>query len=384
LSRSSSQRNPGPDKVRRSVSTLELFFDLVFVFTLTQLTALLGEHLSFESIIQVILVFVNLFWMYSGYGWLTNQAPPNNTHRRILIIAGMMGFMIAALAIPGAFGTSGLDFALAYLFVVLIHSALYYEVAGHSVLRFAPLNILGALALVVASFVEGPWRLWLWVIPIGLHYLTSYIVYRTNRTSATPLSLYADHFVERHGLLLLVALGESVVAIGIGIGGAKLSNGNYLAIVLGLALAAGIWWSYFDKDAQRAESVLENARPHDKVGIAIHGFFYSFILMLLGIVALAAGMEHAISHAMHPNKLSYALLLSAGSALYLLGGVIFRVTIQASPIRYRLIAVLFVLVSALLGIYTTSLLQLGALVCIFALMLIRENYVGYGPEKIHV
>jgi low temperature requirement protein LtrA len=85
--------------------------------------------------------------MHSGYGWLTNQAPPNNTHRRILIIVGMMGFMTAALTIPGAFEDTSLDFALAYLFVVLIHTTLYYEVAGKSVLRFAPLNIIGAIAL---------------------------------------------------------------------------------------------------------------------------------------------------------------------------------------------------------------------------------------------
>lgn len=374
--------HPAPDKMRHSVSTLELFFDLVFVFTLTQLTALLGEHLSFEIILQVVLIFVNLFWMHSGYGWLTNQAPPNNTHRRILVIGGMIGFMIAALAIPDAFGRAGLDFALAYLFVVLVHAGLYYEVAGKSVLRFALLNILGAGVLVIASFVDSSYRLVLWFIPVGLHYLTSYIVYRTNRTSATPLSLYADHFVERHGLLLLVALGESIVAIGIGIGAEQLTRLNYLAITLGIILVASIWWSYFDKDAQRAENRLEHALAHEQVGIAIHGFFYAFIIMLLGIIALAAGIEHTISHALMPGQIDQALLMSGGAALFLLGSVSFRRTIHSRPVQYRLLAVLLVLSSSLLGIYFFALVQLGALVCIFALMLILEYAVS--PEKTNV
>lgn len=371
------QTNSMSKKTRRSVTTLELFFDLVFVFTLTQMTAMLGPHLSFETIAQIILVFVNLFWMQSGYGWLTNQAPPNNTHRRILIIAGMSGFMVAALAIPGAFGSTSLDFALAYLFIVLIHSILYHEVAGKTVLRFAPLNIMGALALIAASFVTGPVRWGLWLIPVGLHYLTSYIVYRSNRTSAATLNLYADHFVERHGLLLLVALGESIVAIGIGIGSARLTGSNYIAVVLGIVLAATIWWSYFDKDAQRAEDALEHASPQDKVSIAIHGFFYAFIIMLLGIIALAAGIEHAISNAMQTSHLAQALLLSGGGAMYLIGTVMFRKTVKGLPTRYRLIAVSFVLACTLLGIYSTALVQLAALVCIFIIMLIGENRVVY-------
>src|SRR5215467_13643398 len=137
------------------VSSLELFFDIVFVFTITQLTSLLARQLSLTGAVQVFLIFVVLFWMYGGYAWLTNQVPPVSATRRLLLIAGMAAFFVCAMAVPRAFADAGLPFGLGYLLVVLVHSGLYAQVHGRVVLRFVPFNFAGAACLIAASQLTG-------------------------------------------------------------------------------------------------------------------------------------------------------------------------------------------------------------------------------------
>lgn len=140
------------------VSTFEIFFDLVFVFTLTQLTALLAHDLSAEGALRAALIFAVLFWMYGAYVWATNQVPPTHPLRQALLIAGMAAFLVCALAIPEAFHGTGVIFGVGYLLVVLAHAALYVQVYGRAVLAFAPLNILSALIVIGAGFVDRPLR----------------------------------------------------------------------------------------------------------------------------------------------------------------------------------------------------------------------------------
>src|SRR5262245_61975023 len=136
------------------VSTLELFFDLVFVFTITQLTALIEHDLSWHGVAGAGLIFVVTYWMYAGYAWLTNQVPPTTTPRRLLLVCGMAAFLICALAIPRAFERDARAFAVGYVLVVLVHSGLYAETHGASVWRFVPFNLLGAACLVGAAFLD--------------------------------------------------------------------------------------------------------------------------------------------------------------------------------------------------------------------------------------
>src|SRR4030095_3409068 len=236
-----------------SVTTLELFFDLVFVFTITQLTALLSASLSWESLLQSFLIFIVLFWMYGGYVWLTNSVPPVTPSRQLLLIAGMAAFLICALAIPNAFGNTGVAFGIGYLIVIIVHSFMYLRSVGLKVARFVPMNFLSALTVIIAGFMDGSIRYWLWILAILFHVITSFF------GTGLQFEIRVRHFVEPHGLLLLVALGESIIAIGAG--GSILDPRFILAAVLGLILSAALWWIYFARDDEVARSNML-ARPN--------------------------------------------------------------------------------------------------------------------------
>jgi low temperature requirement protein LtrA len=265
------------------VTSLELFFDLVFVFTLTQLTALLARSLSWESLLQAFLIFIVLFWMYGGYVWLTNSVPPVTASRQLLLIAGMAAFLICALAIPQAFQNTGLAFGIGYLIVILVHGSMYVRAVGWKAARFVPMNFISAGAVIAASLINGSNRYLLWLLAIGVHVFTSFL------GTGLRFELRVSHFVERHGLLLLVALGESIVAIGAG--GLELNLRFILAAVLGLLLTAALWWIYFARDEEVARDTML-ARPNpEQLRQALGAFFYAFVPMLFGIILLATGIK---------------------------------------------------------------------------------------------
>ena len=365
------------------VSTLELFFDLVFVFTITQLTALVEHHLSLLGVARAGLVFVVLYWMYSGYAWLTNQVSPTSTSRRLLLVCGMAAFLICALAIPQAFEQTAFAFSLGYVLVVLVHSGLYAQAHGATVWRFVPLNLLGAACLVGAAFVGGWERYALWVAAVVLHYATTSLAGRVRESRSAGFAVRADHFVERHGLLLIVVFGESIVAIGIALAEAELTLEVYGAAVLGLALAAALWWSYFITDPDRSERALVAAPVAARVRLAIAGYFYAYIPILFGIVVLAAGLGHAVSHIADPLPPEYAILLGVGTALYLLGTATFRLVFGIQPVAIRLVAVAVAAATALAGVAVSALVQVGLLIATVVGVLAVELVVGErGTERV--
>src|SRR5918996_2088500 len=261
------------------VSTLELFFDLVFVFTLTQLTGLLVHEPTAEGALRVVLIFVVLFWMYGGYVWLTNQVPPDRPARRLLVMLGMGAFFVCALAVPEAFGEGGVAFGLGYLLVILVHAGLWLQVYGRSVtVRFGVFNVGAALIVTTAGFLEGPGAYGLWVAAIAILFITPRIAGR----AAPQFPLRSGHFVERHGLLLIVALGESVVAIGIGIGGLPLDAGVFGAAILRLALAAALWWASFVGGEEGAGRTMAAATDQRRFRLALKAYFFAYIPILLG------------------------------------------------------------------------------------------------------
>jgi low temperature requirement protein LtrA len=354
------------------VSTLELFFDLVFVFTITQLTALIEHDVSLLGVISAGLVFVVMYWMYAGYAWLTNQVPPTTTPRRLLLVCGMAAFLICALAIPQAFDHTALAFAVGYVLVVLVHSVLYAETHGASVWRFVPFNLLGAACLVGAAFAGGWKRYGLWAVTIALHYATARLAGRVRESRSAGYVVRADHFVERHGLLLLIAFGESIVAIGIALAEVELTRAVYGAAILGLALVAALWWSYFITDPARSEAALVAAPLAARVRLAIVGYFYAYIPILFGIVVLAAGLGHAVRHIADPLPREHAILLGSGTALYLLGTATFRIVFGIRPVATRLGAVAVAAATALAGVAVSALLQVGLLIATVVALLAIE------------
>ena len=197
------------------------------------------------------------------------------------------------------------------------------------------MNVLGALLLIAAGLVERPIAYALWLAVIGLQRLAAAFTSSVDEQTQAGFDIQTPHFVERHGLLLLVAFGESVVAIGVGVGNVALDTGAITAAVLGLVLASALWWAYFDEDADRAESALAAAPLNDRVRRALFAYFYAYIPMLLGIVVLAAGVILAIGDVGATLDAGPALLLGGGVGLYLAGTVAFRAVLGIRPLVHR-------------------------------------------------
>jgi low temperature requirement protein LtrA len=258
------------------VSTLELFFDLVFVFAITQLTGILSHRVTVLDGARVLLVFGALWWMYDGYVWLSNARTPARTTERLLMLLGMAGFLIVGLAIPHAFGRDGVAFGLGYLTLVCVHTGLYWRV-NRNIARVTPFNLATAL-LIIGAGVAGGWAAYvLWAAALALLALSPLIVRVRGRFDVQP-----SHFAERHGALIIIVFGESVVDIGVGAEGHPVTVPLALSALLGLALVAALWWVYFGVgDDERAEQAMLAADPAARPALAFSAYFYPYIPMLL-------------------------------------------------------------------------------------------------------
>jgi len=356
------------------VSTLELFFDLVFVFTITQLTSLLLHDPTIAGLVQMVLLFGNVWWMYGGYAWLTNAVPPRGLAVRLLLLVGMGGFLLIALSIPTAFGSGGVAFGIGYVVVTLVHTGLFWRGSRQSIAsaigRLGPFNLITAALLLVAGFTNGSVRIVLFTLGGILHWITPYLIPQSSFT------IRAGHFVERHGLILLIAIGESVVAVGIGLGAIDLPAGRILAALLGLALTAALWWLYFNGDDERAQTALEAAPAERKPWIALNAFGYAFVAILGGIVLFAAGLKLAVVRYNEPSTASAAVFLAAGVAIYVAGLAIFRWLIDVRPVAVRLLMAVLALITAFVGLRSTPVAQLAALVVIVVAGNVVEARVG--------
>src|SRR5213080_4279843 len=304
------------------VTTLELFFDLVFVFTITQLTAVLYHAPTLRSLAQVVLMLGVIWWMYGGYAWMTNAVSAHTAIRRLLLLGGMGGYFVLALSIPRAFSSSGLAFGLAYLVVVGVHSTLFARASSANVvkaiLRLTPFNLASALVVVAGGAIGGRPQYVLWALAFAFEWLTPVM------RKPSGFAIGAAHFVERHGLVIIVAIGESVVAIGIGASHLPVDGALVVAAALGLALSACLWWAYFGGDAERAEQALAAMPPVERARAALRGFGYWHLPMLLGIVTIAAAERLGFSHPFSELSWNAAALLGGGVASFLAGESLFR------------------------------------------------------------
>lgn len=354
------------------VTTLELFFDLIFAFTLTQLAVVLGHGMKDIAalavpVVRVLLIFGLLWWMYGGYAWLTNTRSPARTPERLLLVLGMTGFLIAGLAIPTAFGPDGVAFGLGYLLVVLVHAALYARVNRH-ILQIAPFNVASALLVITAGFISGPAEYALWVAALIVQAGAPLVVRLGGRFEIRPA-----HFAERHGALVIVAIGESVAAIGIGASGLAVDVTLVIASVAGLALSVLLWWMYFGTgDDDRGEQAMRAASAERRPGLALSAYFYAHMPMLLGIVFMAAGVAEAIGHG-RSGGLPAALVLGTGSAAFIGGTAAFRAALRTGPVRLRLGTAIFAVATVPLGALVAIEPQLGLVTAGIVVMLLVED-----------
>jgi len=343
------------------VTPLELFFDLVFVLALTQCTALIAGTPTWEGMLKGLLALGMLWWSWVGYAWLTSVVDPEEGLVRLAMFAAMAAFLVAALCVPRAFGSEALLFACAYAAVRAAHIVLFMlasredEALRHSVLGLAISTAIGAGLLFAAAATSGALQLGLWGLALVLDMGAPFLF------GADGWKLSPGHFVERHGAIVIIALGESIVAIGVG-ARAHVDAGIVVAAILGVAVAASLWWVYFDVAAIVAGRRLARAAEgRERNGIARDSYSYLHFPMVAGIALIAVGMRRTIGHVGDPLKYVPATALLGGAALYLLAHVAFRLRNMHSLSRRRLLCAIVLLALLPAGAALPALLTLGIL-----------------------
>ncbi|HZF26806.1 MAG TPA: low temperature requirement protein A [Steroidobacteraceae bacterium] len=347
------------------VSTIELFFDLVFVFTITQVTHLVAHVGSMWELWRALLVLALIWWMFAAYAWLTNSTRPG-TLIRLVMIAAMGGFLVMALAVPKVFGVNGLTFALAYLFVIVLHAVAFVATGGRralkGILEVGPFNLGAGLLVLIAGLIDADWE---WALFLGAVLL---LVAATMLRRERRFTLRPDHFAERHGLVVLIALGESIVAIGNGASGLPLDGNTIGAVLLSLVLIAALWWSYFDHDDERGEHAMRSIAPEARARVGVVGYWYAHLVMLAGIVLLAAALKEIVAEGSHAPRWS-AWVLASGVACYLAGDVFFRRVLGIRPLLFRATAALVAIPLGVIG----GAAELGMLALLMVAMLGVEH-----------
>src|SRR5918999_1903264 len=310
------------DDAEKRVAPLELFFDLVFVFALTQVTLLMSDNPTWEGLGQGMLVLTALWWAWGAYAWLTNYIAADEGLERLLMFAVMGAFLVAALATPEAFGDDALLFAVAYAAARWLHIFIFAEAndavdTGQAIVRLARTALPAPLMLIAAALLGGTAQAVIWILALAIDLGGPFVV------GVRGFQVSAGHFAERFGLIVIIALGESIVAIGAGLEG-EIDAGVVVAAALGLMVACGLWWAYFDVVALVAESRFRRTRGDHRARIARDAYSYLHLPMIAGIVLVALGVKKTIGDVGEPLKTAPAVALFGGVALYYAGHIGFR------------------------------------------------------------
>jgi low temperature requirement protein LtrA len=325
------------EESEKRVAPLELFFDLVFVFAVTQVTALMAHDPTWEGLGQGMLVLIALWWAWGAYAWLTNYIAADEGVERLLMFAVMGAMLIAALAVPHAFGKDALLFGIAYAVARWLHIFIWAEAnddvdTGQAIVRLARTALPAPALLIVAGLVDdGTLRAALWIVGLAIDYAGPYVY------GVSGFRVSAGHFAERFSLIVIIALGESIVAIGTGIHG-DLDAGGLIAAALGLIVSCALWWAYFDVVAVVSERRFKRMPSDLRVRIARDSYSYLHLPMIAGIVLVALGFKKTLVHVDEPLHTVPAVALFGGIALYYAGHVGFRLRNLGTLNRARLTA----------------------------------------------
>jgi low temperature requirement protein LtrA len=317
------------------VTPTELFFDLVFVFAFTQVTTLLVDDPTWGGFGRGLLVVAVLWWTWASYAWLTNTVDADDGIVLAVMLVATAALFVAALAVPEAFGSHRFVFALAFLVVLVMFVGLF-AVAGRdepdllaAVLRMARTTLLGGALIVAAAFVDSGLRPVLWLAAVAVGFVGPILV------GVRGWRVHIAHFAERHGLIVIIALGEALVAIGLGARSTRLGGEVIVAAVLGVLIAASFWLAYFDFFSTGAERLLTDSRGERRVALARDTYTYLHLPMVAGIVLFAFAMRTTLAHVHADLHVIPALALCGGSALYLLAYVALRWRVSHTLSRGR-------------------------------------------------
>jgi low temperature requirement protein LtrA len=357
---------------QQRVTPLELFFDVVFVFGITQVTALLSADPTWGGVLRGMLVLGALWWAWAAYAWLTNTLNPEEGAVRLAMFGSMGAMLIVALAVPEAFDDHGVVFGVAYLVVRAMHLALYalaakgdHDLLG-AVLRMTPSSTISAFLIITAGFMAGETRIALWATGLAIDYLGVLV----GRGAGWRVS--SGHFAERHGLIMIIAIGESIVAVGVGAAGLPLGAGVVTAALLGIAVAAALWWTYFDWVSIVSERILGQMTGAARASFARDMYSYLHLPMVAGIVLFALAMKKTLEHVSDPLETVPAAGLCGGLALYLLAHVVSRYRISRTIGHGRPVAVVALIVLFPLALEVPATAALASVAAVFVALIAYE------------
>ncbi|MFL5962740.1 MAG: low temperature requirement protein A [Gaiellaceae bacterium] len=320
------------------VRPLELLFDLVFVFAFTQVTTVLSDDPTWSGLEHGLLILAALWWAWAAFAWLTNTLDADVGAVSAAMLVAMAAMFIAALAVPEAFGRHGVVFGVAFLIVNVMHLAVYALGARGdrdlfaAILRVAPMALGGAVLIVTAGVVDGALRplLWLAALIVGL--------FGPLLSGMSGWRVQPAHFIERHGLIVIIAIGESLIAIGLGARSTELDTGVIVGAVLGLVVVTSFWLAYFDFFPRRAQQLLTDRSGVERTALARDVYTYLHLPMVVGIVLFAFALKVTLAHVGGELDTIPALALCGGPALYLLAYVALRFRVTHTLGGGRLVA----------------------------------------------
>jgi low temperature requirement protein LtrA len=364
---------PTTAEEERKTSYIELFFDLVFVFAFTQVTALILEDTSVEGFMRAALVLAMVWWAWSAYAWMTNAIDIENVVTRLIIFAAMTAGFFMALAVPDAFQDEAAWFAVAYFVVRVLNTTLYaWGVRGvpgqlRAVVQLAPWFLVAALVALVGGFVDPDYRAWIWLASLVIDVIGTLTVARADwRVSPS-------HFAERFALIVIIALGESIVAIGIGTSALERDATYALSVVVAFAGVAALWWAYFDFTAVAAERALRRASLAARGPLARDVFTYFHYPVVLGIILYAVAAKKTLEHPLDPLSEAGRWALGLGIAIFLCGFALMRFRVVRRIAWERLGAAALALLVALALDGTDAIVTLGVVIVVLLVSVAFET-----------
>ena len=377
--RTESERAGERDDSKDRVSALELFFDLVFVFVITQLASVLDQTPTWTGAVRAVLELSIVYWMYGGFAWLTNAFGTDGWRLRLTLLGGMAAFFVVSLAVPRAFASDAFAFGIAYAALTAVHLAGFLLASRgatfQAMIRLGATNVIAAALILAAAGLPDSARWTLW--------LAAALVQWTPALAgvAGSFEIGVEHFAERHGLMIIIVLGESIVSVAQAAQHLSLTGPLIAGTLCGLAAAAAMWWCYFGGDDEAGAIALRHAPARARATLALVGYDLSHVLMMAGVVAAAAGARLSLPILTHATNRAAAVLIAAGPAVYLCGLAAFRATLKHGKPTGRLAAAVLTIATVPIGTYLGAAQQLLGVAIILTMLIVVERRATSTDER---